>query len=180
MKKFTLLCILPITLACGHCQSWDKFWIATLDLDRTEISLLFGVKDQLQVTSTDAGSDFVWSVSDPTKVSVSANGELRALKTGTVIVTVKTRDERRIGQAFVTVPRSQMLSIRGAVTTEAMLFNPLASTFSALPALPATAGNGAGFCLPTIGPLAGKILIIHGNASNVTSVFDPATLSFSH
>ncbi len=180
MKSAKSLLWVGLAVIFPHCgQGWGDFWQTSLALDRDEVNLLFGTKQQLQVTSTDAGSDFTWSVSDASKVKVSDSGELTALKTGTVTVTVKTRNQRRIGQAFVTVPRGQMLSIRGAVSAEAMLFNPLTTSFSGLPALTAASGNGASLWPITTGPHAGKILVIHGNALSSTSLFDPGTATFS-
>lgn len=171
--------IICFALVATGCQGFGEFWKVALDLDQSEVTLLFGAPQKLRVTSTDAGSDFSWSSSDPDKVTVAADGTVTARRTGTVIVTAKTTDERRIGQAFVTVPRGQMLTIRGAVTTEAMTYNPIAGVFKALPALTGTAGNGASLHAVGQGPLKGKILIVHGGATTATSVFDPGTATFA-
>ncbi|MBN8222328.1 MAG: Ig-like domain-containing protein [Spirochaetes bacterium] len=176
MLRTTMTCL---TLVAISCQGFGEFWKVALDLDQSEVTLLFGAPQKLRVTSTDAGNDFSWSSSDPDKVTVAADGTVTARRTGTVIVTAKTTDERRIGQAFVTVPRGQMFTIRGGTTTQAMLYDPIAGLFKALPALTATAANGASLHPIYQGPMQGKILVIHGGATTTTSVFDPGTATFA-
>lgn len=168
-----------LAFAAMGCQGFGEFWKVALDLDQSEVTLLFGMPQKLSVTSTDAGSDFNWSSSDPDKVTVATDGTVTARGTGTVVITAKTTDERRLGHAFVTVPRGQMLTIRGAVSNEAMIYNPTAGMFRALPALSGTAGNGASLHPINQGPLKGKILIVHGGATTATSVFDPGTATFT-
>lgn len=171
-------CMAILALLTAGCHGFGEFWKTALDLDQTEVTLLFGSPQKLQVTSTDAGSDFSWSSSDPDKVTVAADGTITARRTGTVLISAKT-GYGRIGQAFVTVPRGQMLTIRGAVTADAMIYNPVTGLFKALPALTSTAGNGASLHPINQGPLTGKILVIHGTATTVTSVFDPGTGTFA-
>lgn len=174
MKLVRILILTTCAASLGCVQSWGIFWETTLTLDRSEINLLFGSTDQLKVTTLNAGSDFVWTSSDPTKVNVSSTGTVTPRATGTVLINVRSADNRRFGQAFVTVPRSQVLTIRGGGSNTLYFYDPLSQAFTLLSAtLTANAGAGANAFPITAGVHARKILIVHGNSTASTTIFDP-------
>jgi hypothetical protein len=66
-------------------------------------------------------------------------------------------------------PDGKFLVIIGNINTTTIIFDPVANTFSAGPALSGNAGRGA-FAIPLTN---GQVLIAHGGGSTGTSVYDP-------
>ncbi|MBI2635900.1 hypothetical protein HYW84_01075 [Candidatus Peregrinibacteria bacterium] len=66
-------------------------------------------------------------------------------------------------------PDGKFLIVLGNATTTTSIFDPIANTFTAGPALTAAAGRGA-----LVIPLpSGRVLILHGNFTNTSSIYDP-------
>ncbi len=66
-------------------------------------------------------------------------------------------------------PDGKFLVVLGNAVTTTNIYDPVANTFTAGPALTAAAGPGSALIpLPN-----GRILIIHGNVSSTTSIYDP-------
>ncbi|HNE56525.1 MAG TPA: Ig-like domain-containing protein, partial [Leptospiraceae bacterium] len=73
------------------------------------------------------------------------------------------------------------LVVHGGGLTTTSLYDPIANTFSAGPALSTAAHNITNECIFKVpsGAQAGKYLIIHGNVSQNTSLYDPSTNTFA-
>lgn len=71
--------------------------------------------------------------------------------------------------------------VHGGGLTTTSLYDPSANTFSAGPALSAAANNITSECIFKVpsGTQSGKYLIIHGNISQTTSLYDPSTNTIS-
>lgn len=160
-------------------QSWNYFYIPNLSFERSEISLAFGKTEKINVTTSGISGGFSYSSSDAAIVEVDGEGNLKARKTGSATVSASTPDGNTTGTVSVTVPKGQMLILRGGSNSDAMFFNPTAMSFTALPTLPCAINDGANMFAVSTGTRAGKILILCANATTSTVVFDPTTLTFS-
>lgn len=106
-------------------------------------------------TSTIPGDMFLIKGGTPATATVAAVGPAAALGAGGHAI-------RRANGTF--------LVIRGAASTTTSIYDPVANTFSAGPALTGNAGAGSNsFQRPD-----GKFLIIRGGNSNTTVIYDPA------
>ena len=81
-----------------------------LSLNTGSISVLLGEQRGIEVISLPEGvtkDNLIWTSSDPSIASVDANGNIKALKAGTVTITVKTSDGKYTAQCSVTVTATE-------------------------------------------------------------------------
>ena len=80
--------------------------VGILELDTTYLTLDPGASSKISVKSLPSGytlSDLEWSSSDPSKVSVDANGNVTAIAGGSAGITVKTKDGKNSASCVVSV-----------------------------------------------------------------------------
>ncbi len=86
-------------------------------LKKTKLEMYVGDQINLEIKSLLKGlkkKNLIWESSDESIVKVDANGKLTALKPGTVIITVKTKDGKRKTTAIVTVyDKEQIITKEG-------------------------------------------------------------------
>ena len=81
-----------------------------LSLNTGSISVLLGEQRGIEVISLPEGvtkDNLIWTSSDPSIASVDADGNIKALKAGTVTITVKTSDGKYTAQCSVTVTATE-------------------------------------------------------------------------
>lgn len=80
--------------------------VGILEIDKTYVSLDPGESTQVTVKSLPSGytlADLEWTSSDPSKVSVDANGNVTAVAGGSAAITVKTKDGKNSAACTVSV-----------------------------------------------------------------------------
>ena len=87
---------------------WEKNAVAVtgVTLNKTILSLKKGASEKLTVQITPANADNTqveWSTSDATVAAVAADGTVTALKEGTAVITVTTKDGAKTADCEVTV-----------------------------------------------------------------------------
>ena len=87
---------------------WEKTAVAVtgVTLNKTTLSLKKGASEKLTATVTPANADdttVVWSTSDATVAAVAADGTVTAIKEGTAVITVTTKDGAKKATCNVTV-----------------------------------------------------------------------------
>ena len=91
----TALCVVTVT----------KPKVTGVTLDKTSLSLTVGSTGTLKATVKPDGADngVTWSSSDKTVATVSSSGKVTAVKAGTAVITVKTKDGGKTAKCTVTV-----------------------------------------------------------------------------
>ena len=97
-------------------------WNSTnIELNSAKISLVIGTEEKLEILSLPKGvnkKDLIYSSSDESIVSVDENGLLKALRSGKVTITIKSKSGKYIASCVVTVTEEEIeiesISITGS------------------------------------------------------------------
>ena len=87
--------------------------VGILEIDNTYLSLDVGTSGKISVKSIPSGyseSDLVWESSDPSKVTVDSNGNVKAVSAGNVSIIVSTKDGKNEVQCAVIAKSNVSLS----------------------------------------------------------------------
>lgn len=102
---------------------WEKIGISVegVTLDKSTLSMFVGDSATLIATITPSDADekgLIWTSSDSSIVTVDENGNIKAIKEGTVTITVTTKDGSKTAKCTVTVGKKETTTTaKGNATT---------------------------------------------------------------